>query len=78
MPGVPGQSFIAMGEIFGGLLQGGQHGLFVFFFFFLFFSFRGVGGRTGNRRFWPLPGPSQSRGGLGKAPAWAPLDLQRF
>ncbi len=28
--------------------------------------------------FGPLPGPTRPRGGLGKAPAGAPLDLHRF
>ncbi len=35
-------------------------------------------GRTGNRRSWPLPGPTRPQGGLGKAPAGAPLDLHRL
>ncbi len=28
--------------------------------------------------FGPFPGPTRSRGGVGKAPAGAPLDLHRF
>jgi hypothetical protein len=44
---------------------------------FLFFSGRvGVGPETVD--FGLLPGPTRPRGGLGKAPAGAPLDLHRF
>ncbi len=40
-------------------------------FFVLFLS--GEGGRTGNRRFWASSRPNLAPGGLGKAPAGAPL-----
>ncbi len=43
-------------------------------------SFFWLGGliRTEIADFGPLPGPTRPRGGLGKAPAGALLDLHRF
>jgi hypothetical protein len=43
---------------------------------FLFFEGGGVGPEIVD--FGPHPGPTRSRGGLGKDPAGAPLDLHRF
>ncbi len=42
------------------------------------FRFLSWGGGLDIVDFWPLPGPSRPRWGLGKAQAGAPLDLHRF